>query len=59
MTARSGLKTETPQKHRRHRRPSEFRPHRRRFWAERVGVLMQVPADPLAPGTGTKAERLA
>src|SRR5450631_286818 len=62
------MKVEIPQKHRRHRRPSEFRPRRRRFWVRRVSVLMAVlllwPAWSItsalaAPGTDTTAARLA
>ena len=68
MTARGGLKIENPQKHRRHRRPSELRPNRRRFWVRRVGglvvVLLLWPAWSInaalaAPGTDSTAARLA
>jgi hypothetical protein len=68
LPARDGLKIETPQKQRRHRRPNELRPNRRRFWVRRVGglivVLLVWPAWSIgsalaAPGTDSTAARLA
>lgn len=68
MTAHGGVKIESPQKHRRPRRPGEFRPRRRRLWVRRVGVLMVVlllwPAWSIssalaAPGTDSTTARLA
>lgn len=68
MTAHGGLKIESPQKHRRSRRPGQFRPRRRRLWVRRVGVLAVVlllwPAWSIgsalaAPGTDSTTARLA